>query len=47
MRDEMVIATKYITFYAYGAGEKAIRSNFGGNSARGRHVSVEASLKKL
>lgn len=47
VRDEMVIATKYTTFYAYGTGEKAIRSNFGGNSAKSLHVSVEASLKKL
>ena len=47
VRDEMVIATKYTTFYAYGVGEMAIRSNFGGNSAKSLHVSVEASLKKL
>lgn len=46
-RDEMVIATKYTsTFKAY-QGDKILQSNFGGNSAKSLHVSVEASLKKL
>ncbi|KAG0646118.1 Norsolorinic acid reductase A, partial [Hyphodiscus hymeniophilus] len=47
VRDQMIIATKYTTFYATHLDEKAIRSNYGGNSAKSLHVSVKASLKKI
>jgi aryl-alcohol dehydrogenase-like predicted oxidoreductase len=50
VRDQMVVATKYSTNWATsvagGAGGK-IASNFGGNSAKSLHVSVEASLARL
>ena len=48
-RDEMVIATKFTTFYP--SAEKAeklnIRSNFQGNHSKSLKLSLEASLKKL
>ena len=46
-RDEMVLATKFTTNFAFYDKSKAIKANFGGNSAKSLHVSVEASLKKL
>lgn len=46
-RDEMVIATKYTSGFKTYLGNKVMQSNFGGNSAKSLHVSVEASLKKL
>ena len=46
-RDEMVIATKYSNSYKIHQGGKVLQTNFGGNSAKSLHVSVEASLKKL
>ena len=45
LRDEMVVATKYSV--AYKLKEGVMRSNYGGNSTKSMHVSVEASLKKL
>ncbi|KAH8812292.1 norsolorinic acid reductase [Xylogone sp. PMI_703] len=48
VRDQMVIATKYSTnFQAHMHSEKRINSNFGGNSTKSLHVSVETSLKRL
>ncbi|KAI9821770.1 MAG: hypothetical protein M1827_002351 [Pycnora praestabilis] len=47
VRDQMVIATKFTTDFRVGQGQKEIQSNFGGNSAKSLHVSVEASLKKF
>lgn len=46
-RDEMVLATKYSAVYKYLSDPNLLRSNFGGNSAKSLHLSVEASLKKL
>ena len=46
-RDELVLATKYTGAFKNAAGSKMLQSNFGGNSAKSLHVSVEASLKKL
>ena len=46
VRDEMVVATKYTSPFK-GNGDGKMRSNYGGNSAKSMHVSVEASLKKL
>ena len=46
-RDEMVLATKYSMAYKNESEPTLLRSNFGGNSAKSLHVSVEASLKKL
>jgi len=43
-RDEMVIATKYTTFYK---GDAKIRANYSGNTYKSMFLSVEASLKKL
>jgi aryl-alcohol dehydrogenase-like predicted oxidoreductase len=48
-RDEMVIATKFTTYYP-GAEQSAklgIRSNFSGNHSKSLKLSLEASLKKL
>lgn len=45
-RDEIVLATKYTAVYK-GLFDKKMRSNYGGNSAKSLHVSVEDSLKKL
>lgn len=46
LRDEIVLATKYTAVYK-GLHDKKMRSNYGGNSAKSLHVSVEDSLKKL
>ena len=46
-RDEIVLATKYTGAYKVASGPNMMQSNFGGNSAKSLHVSVEASLKKL
>ena len=46
-RDEIVLATKYSAGYKNTTGPTMMQSNFGGNSAKSLHVSVEASLKKL
>ena len=48
VRDEMVIATKFTTTYVkYPESGKSILVNYGGNSLKNLHVSVEASLRKL
>ncbi|KAK9426897.1 NADP-dependent oxidoreductase domain-containing protein [Lipomyces doorenjongii] len=46
-RDQLVIATKYTTFYPSGKDGEHIKSNFQGNNLKSMHVSLEASLKKL
>lgn len=46
-RDEMVIATKYAEDWKTWTAPHLIQSNYGGNSAKSLHISVEASLKKL
>ncbi|KAK9323504.1 NADP-dependent oxidoreductase domain-containing protein [Lipomyces orientalis] len=46
-RDQLVIATKYTTFYPSGKAGETIRSNFQGNHLKSMHLSLEASLKKL
>lgn len=46
-RDEVVLAKKYSMAYKNESEPTLLRSNFGGNSAKSLHVSVEASLKKL
>lgn len=46
-RDQIVLATKYTTFYPSGKNNEKIRVNFQGNHAKSLRVSVEASLKKL
>lgn len=48
-RDEMVIATKFTTYYPGAERNKTIgvRSNYQGNHAKSLKVSLEASLKKL
>ncbi|KAK9372532.1 NADP-dependent oxidoreductase domain-containing protein [Lipomyces chichibuensis] len=46
-RDQMVIATKYTTFYPSGKAGEVIKSNFQGNHLKSMHLSLEASLKKL
>lgn len=43
----MVIATKYTAGFKTSLGDKVQQSNYGGNSAKSLHVSIEASLKKL
>lgn len=45
-RDQMVIATKYTSVFRAGRTDE-IMANYGGNSTKSLHVSVEASLKKL
>jgi aryl-alcohol dehydrogenase-like predicted oxidoreductase len=45
-RDEIVLATKFTTFYPTGQ-DKKVRSNFQGNHAKSLRISLEASLKKL
>ena len=49
VRDQMVIATKFTTgFTTYKGFEKGmIHNNYGGNSTKSLHISLEASLKKL
>jgi len=44
-RDEMVIATKYTTFW--NPNTQKIRANYSGNSFKSMTLSLEASLKKL
>ncbi|MCJ1474481.1 hypothetical protein MMC13_003139 [Lambiella insularis] len=47
-RDQMVVATKYsMNYQNYAGEEKAIYSNYGGNSSKSPHLAIEASLKKL
>ena len=46
-RDEIVLATKYSAAYKNMSESGKLQSNFGGNSAKSLHVSVEASLRKL
>ncbi|KAK5062591.1 hypothetical protein LTR84_004664 [Exophiala bonariae] len=46
-RDEMVIATKYAEDWKTYTGPHLLQSNYGGNSAKSLHISVEASLKKF
>ncbi|EME86666.1 uncharacterized protein MYCFIDRAFT_186789 [Pseudocercospora fijiensis CIRAD86] len=46
-RDEMVLATKYTNAYKSYLGTQVQQSNYGGNSRKSLHVSVEQSLKKL
>lgn len=46
-RDEIVLATKYTAGYKTHLGDGVQQSNFGGNSRKSLHVSVERSLKKL
>jgi aryl-alcohol dehydrogenase-like predicted oxidoreductase len=46
-REQMVIATKYSSYYPSGKNEEKIRSNFTGNQAKSLRVSLDASLKKL
>ncbi len=43
----MVLATKYTSGFKNMSGPKMLQDNFGGNSAKSLHISVEASLKKL
>lgn len=45
-REEMVIATKYTTYYKINEKRKQV-SGFTGNSAKSLRNSVEDSLKKL
>ena len=47
VRDEMVVATKYTSFRVPNANEHTIPNNYGGNSTKSMHVSLEASLKRL
>jgi aryl-alcohol dehydrogenase-like predicted oxidoreductase len=48
-RDEMVIATKFTTYYpgAEKSSKLVMRSNFQGNHSKSLKLSLEASLKKL
>ena len=46
-RDEMVLATKYTSAYKVWSAPHLQQSNFGSNSTKSLHVSIEASLKKL
>ena len=46
IRDEIVLATKYTSYYP-AQQEKSIKVNFTGNHSKSLHVSVEASLVKL
>ncbi|KPI40092.1 Norsolorinic acid A [Cyphellophora attinorum] len=46
-RDEIVIATKYAEDWKTHSGPSLQQSNYGGNSAKSLHISVQASLKKL
>ena len=43
-RDEIVLATKFTNGYR---NDVPIRLNYGGNSSKSLHISVEESLKKL
>lgn len=46
-RDEIVLATKFTTYYPGQQREVTVRSNYQGNHAKSLRVSLEASLKKL
>lgn len=46
-RDEMVVATKYTSAYKVLSEPHRQQSNFGGNSLKSLHLSVDGSLKKL
>jgi aryl-alcohol dehydrogenase-like predicted oxidoreductase len=46
-RDEIVLATKYTSGFKTMSEPGRMQSNFGGNSAKSLHVSVEQSLRKL
>jgi aryl-alcohol dehydrogenase-like predicted oxidoreductase len=46
-RDEMVLATKFTSAYKVFSAPGLQQSNFGGNSTKSLHLSVEASLAKL
>ncbi|KAK3390986.1 norsolorinic acid reductase [Podospora didyma] len=46
-RDQMVIATKFTINFRTAHAGKEIMANYGGNSTKSLHVSVEASLRKL
>lgn len=46
-RDQIVVATKFTTFYQSANDKVKIRANYQGNSAKSLHVSLEASLRKL
>ncbi|RDW64877.1 norsolorinic acid reductase-1 [Coleophoma cylindrospora] len=46
-RDQIVLATKFTTYWPSGKGGETITTNFVGNHAKSLHVSLEASLKKL
>ncbi|GJJ13425.1 hypothetical protein Clacol_007679 [Clathrus columnatus] len=46
-RDQMVIATKYTTFWKRGNDSIPIKINYVGNHSKSLYVSVEESLKKL
>lgn len=46
-RNEIVLATKYTNAWKSHLKDGVQQSNFGGNSRKSLHVSVEASLKKL
>ena len=47
IRDEIVLATKFSTFFAAKGPEKHIKGNFNGNHSKSLKLSVDASLKKL
>ncbi|RDW68399.1 norsolorinic acid reductase [Coleophoma crateriformis] len=46
-RDQVVLATKFTTYWPSGKGGETIKTNFVGNHAKSLHLSLEASLKKL
>jgi aryl-alcohol dehydrogenase-like predicted oxidoreductase len=47
-RDEIVIATKFTTYYPAKRNDSIrVRANYQGQHAKGLHMSLEASLKKL
>ncbi|KAL0263403.1 hypothetical protein SLS55_002383 [Diplodia seriata] len=46
-RDQIVLATKFTTFFPSGKGGEKVKSNFQGNHSKSLRVSLEASLRKL
>ncbi|KAF4304861.1 putative norsolorinic acid reductase protein [Botryosphaeria dothidea] len=46
-RDQLVIATKYTTYFPSGKGGEKIKTNYQGNHSKSLKVSVDASLRKL
>jgi len=46
-RDEIVLATKFTTYFPGPGTDPKIRSNHQGNHAKSLRVSLEASLRKL